>query len=193
MSDYRINVKVRNARILNAIEKTGHRPGQPFATLIGIGYHALLEYINCTRVPFDEDGNLRSCAEKLCIFFNKLPNDLWSAKQRIPLIKNEVEHDIDEVSIDSLLDVQSENTGLLENMIQDEIKKSILKAIDALPPKKAEVIRMRFGIDCKEHTFKEIGEILEVSPEYVRNIEQGVFRSLRHPSSVLKEIARELF
>ena len=68
MSDYRLQFKVRNARLLRAIEARGQRPGQKFADLVGIGYQSqLLPYLNLTRSPFDEDGNLRPCAEKLCV------------------------------------------------------------------------------------------------------------------------------
>ena len=46
MTDYRVRVTVRNARLLRAIERAGHRPGAPFAAVVGISYYgALLPYI----------------------------------------------------------------------------------------------------------------------------------------------------
>ena len=31
MSDYRVRISVRNARLLRAIERAGHRPGAPYS------------------------------------------------------------------------------------------------------------------------------------------------------------------
>ena len=36
MTDYRVQIKVRNARLLRAIEKAGHQPGPIFAREVGI-------------------------------------------------------------------------------------------------------------------------------------------------------------
>jgi len=60
MSDYRLTIKVRNARLLRAIERVGHRPGARLADLIGIDYaHDLLGYLNLSRSPINRDGTLR--------------------------------------------------------------------------------------------------------------------------------------
>ena len=89
MTDYRVQIKVRNARLLRAIEKAGHQPGQIFAREVGISYTGhLLPYLNLKRTPFDEIGDLRPCAEMLCVFLNRLPDELWSEEQRYPLLTN---------------------------------------------------------------------------------------------------------
>ncbi len=52
MSDYRVRITVRNARLLRAIENAGHRPGRQFAALVGIEYGSeMLPYLNLTRSP----------------------------------------------------------------------------------------------------------------------------------------------
>ena len=45
MSDNRVRISVRNARLLRAIERAGHRPGAPFAAAVGISYSELCEQI----------------------------------------------------------------------------------------------------------------------------------------------------
>ena len=193
MSDYRITVKVRNARILDAIAASGHKLGPTVAKLIGISYYTLVDFVNCKKVPFDVESNLTSNAEKLCIFFHKLPNELWSSKQLEPLITNIVEKDFDETVIGSLLGSQNVVSGVLENMVQKETVAEIEKQIDSLPPKIAEVLRLRFGIGENEHSLQEIAEIKGVTRERIRQIEIKGLRILRHPSRGMSEIAHEVY
>ena len=44
------------------------------------------------------------------------------------------------------------------------------------------VIRMRFGIDLDdEHTLEEVGQIIGVTRERIRQIEATALKRLRHP------------
>jgi RNA polymerase primary sigma factor len=52
----------------------------------------------------------------------------------------------------------------------DEIE-ILLKFVGKLPPQEADIIRMRFGMDCDELTLKEIGEIMGVTRQRIRQIE----------------------
>ncbi len=66
MSDYRVRVSVRNARLLRAIEQAGHRPGPQFANAVGISYSgALLPYLNLTRSPLTPYQKARRVADAL--------------------------------------------------------------------------------------------------------------------------------
>ena len=58
MTDYRIQIKVRNASPVARHRKAGHQPGQIFAREVGISYTGhLLPYLNLKRTPFDEIGD----------------------------------------------------------------------------------------------------------------------------------------
>lgn len=104
MSDYRVRVSVRNARLLRAIEQAGHRPGPQFANAVGISYSgALLPYLNLTRSPLTPDGLLRECAWALCDFLQASPSDLWSDAQLQPLQQNYSSVDLDADSVQSLV------------------------------------------------------------------------------------------
>lgn len=89
--------------------------------------------------------------------------------------------------------VGDENTHI-EDFISDEncaspfahaenkrISKKIQKIIGTLSPREQQVIKMRFGIGFeRNHTLKEIGQVLSVTRERVRQIEARAMNKLKH-------------
>jgi RNA polymerase sigma factor (sigma-70 family) len=183
MTDYRVQIKVRNARLLRAIEQAGHQPGQIFAGKVGISYTGhLLPYINLKRTPFDENGDLRPCAEMLCVFLNRLPDELWSEEHRYPLVTNAVEIELSATSVYELLSRPAscaDPSSLLE-------KKQAVQAVDALletlTPREAEVLRLRHGIDGEPMNLEEMAKAKGCSRERIRQIEAKALRKLRAPA-----------
>ncbi len=95
MKDYRITVKVRNNRILKAIEECGGTPGQKWCEANGLSYSSLNYFINMAKSPLRDDGTIRSSASQLCDVVGKLPEELWSNEQLYPLEKNFSEMEMD--------------------------------------------------------------------------------------------------
>ena len=65
-----------------------------------------------------------------------------------------------------------------------------------LTPREEKVIRLSFGMDCdSKKTFDEIGKILEITRERVRQIEAKALRKLRYPSnsSLVKALMPTIF
>ena len=177
--DYRVNIKIRNANILRAIEKSGHQPGGILAREIGISYQTLLDYCNLKRAPFDENGDLRSCAEKICVFLNRMPSDLWSEDQLCPLRTNAAEVDISAASVQELLSSHHDFADPLALLERKRTEKTIDAALDMLLPQQADVLRMRFGIGGKSMTLDEIASEKKVTRERIRQIESKALRRMR--------------
>jgi RNA polymerase sigma factor (sigma-70 family) len=80
--------------------------------------------------------------------------------------------------------------NFLEKIRQDEINEKISIVLSSLTPREERVLRMRFGINTKEHTLDEIGQVLNVSGDRIRCIEAKALRKLKHPSrtQTLKEL-----
>ena len=67
-----------------------------------------------------------------------------------------------------------------EHVIQEVLEKEIYDLLDKLPEKERKVIELRFGLRGNEpKTLREIGDILGVSRERVRQLETRALRKLR--------------
>ncbi len=66
--------------------------------------------------------------------------------------------------------------------IETSLKEKIEEVFLTLTPREEKVLRMRFGIgDGSDHTLEEVGRVLGVTRERVRQIEAKAIRKLRHP------------
>lgn len=66
--------------------------------------------------------------------------------------------------------------------LEDDLRKSILKALSTLNEKESQIIRYRLGINVREMTLEEVGKIYEVTRERIRQIEAKALKKLRAPS-----------
>ena len=88
----------------------------------------------------------------------------------------------DDTSVGDLI-ADTEAQSPEEMAIQQEKRKAILKVLDTLSEKEKEVIMWRFGLtDGEAKTLEEVGELLSLSKERVRQLESKALRKLRHPS-----------
>ncbi len=75
------------------------------------------------------------------------------------------------------------NVSPIENVIELDLKQSVLEVLQTLPEREAKVLEMRFGLtEDGEHTLEEVGQLFAVTRERIRQIESKALRKLRHPS-----------
>jgi RNA polymerase primary sigma factor len=97
--------------------------------------------------------------------------------------------------------INSEDDGKLEDFIADPnaslkpenaateqlLADDILKVLDTLTQKEKAVIQLRFGIDSgQERTLEEVGRLLRITRERVRQLEFRALKKLRHPERAVK-------
>jgi RNA polymerase sigma factor (sigma-70 family) len=72
-----------------------------------------------------------------------------------------------------------------------ELQKAITQSLMRLSPREERVLRMRFGINCDEHTQEEIAQLFCVTAGRIGTIEAVALRKLKHPTNakILKEVA----
>ena len=180
MKDYRVTVKVRNNRILKAIESAGGDPGGKWCEANGLPYHAINNMINMTRGPLSANGSLSQVAQDLCDVLNKLPEDLWSNDQLYPLERHMSDVEMDRREIQAFLPKEQEQSYLpdFSDLERKEVKAIVDKTLATLQPRTEAVLRMRYEEDA---TYIEIAKMLGITQERVRQIEMKALRILRNP------------
>lgn len=69
-----------------------------------------------------------------------------------------------------------------EAATSESLKNAINGVLDEMPPREAQVLRMRFGIGMpSDHTLEEVGRQFGVTRERIRQIEAKALRKLRRP------------
>ncbi len=90
-----------------------------------------------------------------------------------PVGDEEDTHFIDFLSFHGTEDVE-------KKIIEESLKKEVRQLLDKLPEKERKVIELRFGLSGEEpKTLREIGEILGISRERTRQLENRALRRLR--------------
>lgn len=167
---------------------------------------ALAENSRLVRLPLNQVGNVSKVnrffnkfiqenerrpspdevAEALGVDDNKVNNVVFSSGRHIsmdaPLVEDE-----DSCLLDLMTNQDSEVTD--STLISESMKEEVHRALDALPEREAEVIKMYFGINTPELGLEEIGNRLNLSRERVRQIKEKALSLLRHAQigTVLKE------
>ena len=68
------------------------------------------------------------------------------------------------------------------NRESNDVTEHVLRVLNTLSPREAEIIRMRFGIGLdKDYTLEEIGKHFSITRERVRQIEEKALRKLKYP------------
>ena len=85
--------------------------------------------------------------------------------------------------------VDHSRPDLLDAALEHELDERLRRALSALEPRQARVLRARYGIGSGERTLADLGRELGLSRERVRQIEVVALRRLRasDPSETLKE------
>lgn len=178
MKDYKVDIKVRNNRIIKAIEESGGQVGQKWCEENKIGYASLNSLINLEVSPLKRNKiDLTITAYKLCELLNKSPNELWSDEQINPLQTNKISIELKTDQIKRL--VNYEETDPTELFALTEMKDKIHTALDSLPKLERNILKMRFFDNM---TLSEIAEEIDKSPQRVIQIESKALRKLRHPT-----------
>ena len=81
----------------------------------------------------------------------------------------------------------------LTDMITKNLIEEVKMAIAELPPREKQIVLLRYGLEnSEEHNLQEIGVILNLSRERVRQLEARALNRLRHPSRS-KKLSEFLF
>ncbi|TYB31947.1 MAG: sigma-70 family RNA polymerase sigma factor [Candidatus Mcinerneyibacterium aminivorans] len=141
--------------------------------------------VNKMRKYFKYKYSTKDKSDKDKKAFNKLKNQIPSSYFSLEApIKDDPEYS----TLESILEVDEQSPD--QEAAMDEQKKLIGKILDKLPEKKKFIIRYRYGfIDGEKHSLKEIGNMLGISSEAVRQNEIRALKQLREDfTTILKNL-----
>ena len=126
MKDIRIDFKLRNNNILKAIEEKGKSTGASLAKEIGISYVVLNDMINMQYKIYDRNGEYKDSVMKLCLYLNKMPDELFSEFQKENVLGTNK----------TFLEIEQEQIPLLTSYGRSErIKIAINESLNSLTDK----------------------------------------------------------
>lgn len=188
MREYRVKVTVRNNLLLSAIEGAGYKTQAEFARAAGLTDTQVTALVGLRACPINNDGEFSKLAQAIMEVLGACPTDLWTEEQlTMKLRKSSASTVVDKYELLAVLgknasdligfDVEQNN----EDRLLD-IKKAVADKLDSLTPRERKVLQLRFGIDSKEQTLEQIGDMFHMAKESIRHIETKALHKMRHPS-----------
>lgn len=104
---------------------------------------------------------------------------------RIPAPPDEYDDEGDEDLREAVLSVVDENPSPEEACFHAELRRLVEDELSGFKPREAKVVKLRFGIAVREAlTLEQIGDMLDVTRERIRQIESKVLKRLSSPARV---------
>jgi RNA polymerase primary sigma factor len=159
----------------------------------------LAEQARIVRLPLNQVGSLNKISKALSKFEQEherrpSPEEL-SEMLDIPVekITDTLKVSGRHISVDAPF-VDGEDNSLLDVLVNDDspmadktlvnesLSKEIDRALSTLTDREKDIIKMFFGIGCREMTLEEIGDKFGLTRERVRQIKEKAIRRLRQNS-----------
>ena len=194
-----------NIGLMNAVKKYDYKKGYKFSTystwwIRQAIMRSISDKSRNIRIPVHMIEQVNKVSRETRVFMQKfgreptveeLADKLGWKKKKINIVRNVAK---DPISLET--PVGDSNDTFLGNFIESKetdnpskvatntlLREELLKALDSLPEREREVIKMRYGlVDGCPHTLEETGYVFRVTRERIRQIEAKALKRLKHPS-----------
>jgi len=168
----------RNLRLVVYIARKFENTGISIEDLIPIGTIGLIKAVN----SFDPDKNI-----KLATYASRcIENEILMVLRKSSRLKAEVSFD-EPLNTDwdgnelLISDTLGTDPDLVSRDLEADVEKQMLHhAIDALSTKERKIVGLRYGLGAdKEHTQKEVADLMGISQSYISRLEKRIIGKLR--------------
>jgi RNA polymerase primary sigma factor len=160
---------------------------------------ALAEQSRIVRLPLNQVGSLNKINKALAEFEqrNQRKPSLAELSDMVGIPEDKIADTMSSggrsLSIDAPFSEGEDNTmhDVLPNddspaadrtLLLESLVKEIERALHTLPERERDIVKMFFGIGCREMTLEEIGERFKLTRERARQIKEKAIRNLRNSS-----------
>ena len=167
-----------NLRLVVYIAKKFDSNGASVEDLISIGTIGLIKAVN----TFCPERNI-----KLATYASRcIENEILMFLRKSSQLKNEISID-EPLKVDwdgnelLLSDILGSDNDIVNRDIEKEVECSlVLQAVSRLAPRERQIMELRFGL-CgqKEHTQKQVADVLGISQSYISRLEKRIIERLK--------------
>ncbi len=181
MSEYRIDIKIRNNLILKKLNENGYKTLGEFCRKNGLmgRVNTLGRILNMQDSPLDCEGNFKVPILRLCEIINCCPENLFTESQLHAAVKsNKKTLIVNEAEMKFFLENTNEQKLLEDDYDSNKMLEVLDKTLDKLTPREKQVLEMKF---YENMTFEQIANKFDVTKERIRQIQEVALRKLRNP------------
>ena len=161
---------------------------------------ALAEQSRIVRLPLNKIGSINKINKTFARLEqeNERPPSAEEIAKELDMTVSDVKESMKNsgrhVSMDAPL-IEGEDSNLYDvlnsgespnpdkSLLHESLKVEILRALETLTPREADVVKLYFGLgDAHPMTLEEIGETFDLTRERVRHIKEKAIRRLKHTS-----------
>ena len=167
----------RNLRLVVYIARRFENTGIHIEDLISIGTIGLIKAINTFRLG--KNIKLATYASR-CIENEILMVLRKNAPQRGEVSLDEplnTDWDGNELLLGDVLGTDADT--VMRPIEADAERQMLRSAIESLSDREQEIIRMRYGLGCREQTQKEVADRLGISQSYISRLEKRIIQRLK--------------
>ena len=168
-----------NLRLVVYVAKRFETNSFNLEDLISIGTLGLIKAIS----TFKADKNIKlatyasRCIENEILMFLRK-----KARMKVEVSLDEplkMDYDGNELLLSDVLG--TDTNEISENLVVEEKKEALYKAIEDLRPREKVILKMRFGLfDCEEMTQKDVADTLGISQSYISRLEKRIIKKLHN-------------
>lgn len=184
VNEYRIKITVRNNLLLSAIEQAGYKSQTEFAEAADISKTALNALVGLRKAPIGANGSFIHEAKMVMEALGACPTDLWTEEQlTMELKRNTSERSVGGEAMQLMLDrvasgqieYKSPEDALQDKMVSAQVE----NILQQLTPREYRLLKHRYA---DEMSLEEVGKVLKLTKERIRQMENKAFRKLLNPS-----------